>query len=122
MQITNLEIYNYVEKVNKNFTGAEVLPIKLNFYFQKNNKILMEAMKELEEDRMNIGRKYGTETEDGFRLDPDKIEEADKEYRELMSLTQELNLYTIDISTLPDDLALTTGQMDALSYMLKGEI
>lgn len=122
MQITNLEIYNYVEKVNKNFTGTEVLPIKLNFYFQKNNKILMEAMKELEEDRISIGRKYGTETEDGFRLDPDKIEEADKEYKELMSLTQELNLYTIDISTLPDDLVLTTGQMDALSYMLKGEI
>ena len=122
MQITNVEIYTYVEKLNKNFTGAEVLPIKFNFYFQKNNKILMEAMKELEEERIKIGRKYGTETEDGFRLDPDKIEEADKEYGELMSLTQDLNLYTIDISTLPDDLSLTTGQMDALSYMLTGEI
>ena len=118
MKMTNFEIYTTFAKINSNFTGDEVLPIKLNFYFQKNNKILMELAKEIEESRMEIGKKYGEATEDGYTIPAEKIDEANKEYEELMTLEQEVNICTISIEKLPDDLELTTAQVDALSYMI----
>lgn len=118
MKMTNFEIYTTFAKVNGNFDGTEVLPIKLNFYFQKNNKILMELAKEIEESRMEIGKKYGEATEDGYTIPAEKIDEANKEYEELMTLEQEVNICTISIEKLPDDLELTTAQVDALSYMI----
>ena len=38
-----------------------------------------------------------------------------------MSVEQEVNITTISIDKLPDDLMLTTGQMNALSFMITEE-
>lgn len=121
MKMTNFEIYTTMSKINDNFKGSEKLPIKLNFYLQKNNKLLLDLVREIESARMEIGKKYGEETENGYTISSDKIEEANKEYGELMECEQEVNICTISIDKLPDDLELTTAQMDALSYMITEE-
>ena len=121
MKMTNIDIYVAFTKISENFKGDEVLPVKLNFYLQKNNKVLMEAAKEIEESRIAIGKKYGEESDGGYVIPDEKIAEANAEYEELMTCEQELNICTISIDKIPDDLELTTAQMDALSYMIVEE-
>ena len=121
MKLTNLEIYNIFTQLNENFTGDEKLPIKLNFIFQKNSKTLIELIKEIEAARMEIGKKYGELKEGGYEIPSENVEAANSEYTDLMSVEQEVNITTISIDKLPDDLMLTTGQMNALSFMITEE-
>lgn len=121
MKLTNLEIYNIFSQLNNNFSGEEKLPIKLNFILQKNNKTLVELIKEIEAARMEIGKKYGELSEEGYSISSENIDAANTEYSDLMSIEQDVNITTISIDKLPDDLVLTTGQMGALSFMITEE-
>ena len=109
----NTEVYKKALQSNIELQGNNV-----DLILQGVNAYLMELAKEIEESRMAIGKKYGEATEDGYTIPAEKIEEANKEYEELMTLEQEVNICTISIDKLPDDLELTTAQVDALSYMI----
>ena len=100
---------------------SQKLPIKINFYLQKNKNLLAGLAADIEEERMTIIKNNGTMTEDGqgFTIDQDKIDEAVKELNDLLALSQELNIYTISIDSLPEDLNLTTAQMEALMFMIE---
>lgn len=121
MKLTNQEIYNYALALNNAFQdSSQKLPIKINFYLQKNKMTLTELAQEIELERMNIIRNYGSPTEDGnqYIIPQDKIIETQQELNDLLSLEQEVTIYTININSLNDDLALTTGQMEAIMFMI----
>ena len=82
---------------------------------------MVELIKEIEAARMEIGKKYGELKEGGYEIPSENIEAANSEYTDLMSVEQEVNITTISIDKLPDDLMLTTGQMNALSFMITEE-
>ena len=50
---------------------------------------------------------------------PENEEAANKEFTELMNLEENIDIHTVDINTLADDLELTNAQMDAIMFMLK---
>lgn len=121
MKLTNEKIYTYAQNLMSTFVGTDVvLPVKVNFYLQKNKKILTELAQDIEEARMEIAKKYGELSENGsqYVVADDKIEEANKELVDLFELEQEVQIYTVSIDSFKDDMALSTSQMEALMFMI----
>lgn len=121
MKLTNQEIYSYALALHNAFTDAtQKLPMKVNFYLQKNKNTLISLGQDLEDARMEVIRTYGEPSEDGahYVIPKDKIEEAQKELNDLFALEQEVNIYKINVDSLPDDISLTTGQMEAIMFMI----
>lgn len=121
MKLTNNKIYEYALALNEAFVdNTQRLPMKINFYLQKNKKTLLELGQDIEESRADIIRNYGELTEDGVRysIPSDKISEAQKELEDLLNLEQEVNIYMISADSLTDDISLTTGQMEAIMFMI----
>lgn len=121
MKLTNSEIYTYTQMMLNAFQdGQQKLPIKINFYLQKNKQTLIDLTQEIEKTRMEIAQSYGTldESGDQYSIPPEKIEEASKELEDLFALEQEVNIYKINIDTLPDDMVFTAAQMEAIMFMI----
>jgi hypothetical protein len=119
--MTNTEIYNYAMALTKAFEDEKQrLPIKVNFYIQKNKATLVALAQEIEKSRMEILEHHGTYNEktEQFEFSSDLAPVLSKELGELFSLEQEVNIYTVDIDSFGDDLTLTTGQMEALMFMI----
>lgn len=122
MKMTNNEIYSYAVALNEAFAnGDQRLPIKVNFYLQKNKNTLVTLAQDIEESRMDIVSSFGALTEDGasYKIPADKINEAQKEIEDLLALEQEVEIYKVNIDNLPEDLSLTTAQMEAIMFMVE---
>lgn len=121
MKMTNNEIYSYAHKLIEAFQDSEQrLPIKVNFYLQKNKNTLIELAQDIEKSRIEIAQAYGTLTEDGshYEVAPEKMNETYKELEDLFNLEQEVTIHKINIDSLSDDLSLTTAQMEAIMFMI----
>jgi hypothetical protein len=121
MKFTNNEIYNLATRLNEMFQDTnQRLPIKLNFFLQKNKKTLLEFAQEIEESRMDILRTYGEIDEESgnLRIPEDKVAAANKEIIDLLSLEQEVAIKTVKFEDIPEDISLTTGQMEAIIFMI----
>lgn len=121
MKMTNNEIYSHANQLMTAFQdGSQKLPIKVNFYLQKNKSALLALAQDIEKSRVEIAENYGSldvETNQ-YVIPAEKIEAASKELEDLFSLEQEVQIYTINIDSLSDDLAMTTAQMEAIMFMI----
>lgn len=120
--MTNLEIYAYANALMDAFKEDITLPVKVNFYLQKNMTRMIEAGKEIEKTRMDIIQKYGTPTEDGQNIEvsADMVETVNKELEDLFALEQEIKVNEIALDTF-DGIDLTSAQVAAISFMIKDE-
>lgn len=119
--MTNSEIYNIATILGKAFEDEkQVLPVKVNFYMQKNRATLMTLAQEIEKARVEILQKHGTLNEETnqFEFTNEVAETVVKELNDLLGLEQEVNIYTVNIDNFGDELTLTTGQMEALMFMI----
>ena len=121
MTLTNFEIYNIAKAMNEAFQdGSQYLPIKVNFFIQKNKTTLLNLAQDIDNSRIAIVQNYGTvdETSNQFIVPEDKIEAANAELMDLFNITQEVDIKKINIDALPDDISLSTAQMEALMFMI----
>lgn len=121
MKMTNNDIYNIASVLNKAFEDTtQYLPVKVNFYIQKNKAILLTLAQDIEQARINILKNYGTLNQETnqFEFTPDNAQIVMKELNDLFTLEQDVNIYTVSIDSFSDDLTLTTGQMEALMFMI----
>lgn len=122
MILTNAEIYDYTRALMEEFYDDSLkLPIKMNFYLQKNKKVLFELAQEIEKSRIEIANSYGELDEETqqYKVPADKVEAASKDLNELFSIEQDVNIYKINIDSLSDDFVLTTAQMEAIMFMIE---
>lgn len=122
-QMKNNEIYNNAKQLSEAFQNKEIkLPIKINFYLQKNSNELFSLAKELETQRESIIREYGVLDEESQRIEVprEKIPEASKKMDELFNLTQDVKIYKVKLEDF-GDIELTSGQMQALLFMIEEE-
>ena len=122
MILTNGQIYDYTSALMQEFYDESLkLPIKMNFYLQKNKKILFELAQEIEKNRIEIANNYGELNEETqqYQVPADKVEAASRDLDELFSIEQDVNIYKINIDSLSDDYALTTAQMEAIMFMIE---
>lgn len=121
MKMTNNEIYTYARQLLEAFqNGEQRLPIKVNFYLQKNKNTLLNLAQDIEQARLDIAQTYGVLDEAGeqYQIPAEKLTDASKELEDLFNLEQDVNIYKININNLSDDLILTTAQMEAIMFMI----
>lgn len=121
MKMTNMHIYDIANALAEQFQDKDIkLPVKVNFYLQKNKNVLISLGQELEKERVNIIQKYADlDDETGqYVVNEDKTADAIKELNELFALEQEVPVYTVSIDAL-EGVDFTAGQMEALLFMIE---
>ena len=122
MTMTNNEIYTYTRQLMDAFSdGEQKLPIKINFYLQKNKNTLLALAQDIERSRLEIAQSFGTLDDAGeqYVIPSDKLAEASKELEDLFNLEQDVAIHKISIDSLNDDLMLSAAQMEALMFMIE---
>lgn len=120
--LTNEEIYVYANMLAQAFQdGNQQLPIRINFPLQKNKTILMDLAREIEQERFKIAQTYGelNEEEQRYVIPSEHAEIVNKEISNLFAITQEVNLLTININSINENLMLSANQMNALMFMIE---
>lgn len=115
--MSNLDIYNSAIAIVENFKEDLNLPVKVNFYLQKNITSMIEMGKEIEQARESIINKYKNESGE---ISEEKIEEANKEITDLFNLEQEVSFNSLKLEWF-EDINLSTQQVVAISYMIEEE-
>ena len=121
MTMTNNEIYTYTRQLMEAFSdGEQKLPIKINFYLQKNKNTLLALAQDIERSRLEIAQSFGTLDDAGeqYIIPNDKLAEASKELEDLFNLEQDVAIHKISIDSLNDDLMLSAAQMEDLMFMI----
>ena len=118
--LTNEEIYLINQKLNKSFEQSnQYLPARINFYIQKNKKIIANLASVIEEARNTIILEFGSPDEDGrVTISQDKVPEANKEIYYLFSIKQEVNIDLISLESI-ENYSFTMDQMEALMFMIE---
>lgn len=121
MTMTNFEIYNVAKAMSEAFQdGGQYLPVKINFFIQKNKATLMALAQDIDNSRIAIVQNYGTLDAEAnqFVVPEDKVEAANAELMDLFNIEQEVDIRKISIDSMPEDISLTTAQMEALMFMI----
>ena len=120
--LTNGEIYNLAMCLSNSFVDNELyLPAAVNYSIQKNKTIISELVQEIEQHRINIIHHYGEILEDGnIRVPENKVDDANKEINDLLSIEQEIKIYTFKIEEIAD-VQLTSAQMSSIMFMIEEE-
>ena len=108
MILTNNQIYTNAIKLQEAFSdNTQKLPIKINFYIQKNKNLFIDLAKEIEQTRLNILKEIESE------------ETAQQELLDLLNIEQDIQVYLINLNSFPEDLNLSLEQMNALMFMIE---
>lgn len=121
--MTNNEIYTTALALMENIVNLNLtLPVKINFYLQKNISAIIAIAEEIEKARTDIFNKYGTiDNETGqYNFTEDQTEIANKELEDLFSLEQEVPIYEISLDAF-GDIELDSNQLKSILYMIKDE-
>jgi hypothetical protein len=125
--MSNIEIYNTANALSELFndmvTKEMKLPVKVNFYFQKNMNALIDMAQELEQEKNNIVLKYGTVDEEDpnrVNLSPEVLDIANKELADLFALEQEVAVNVIELDWF-EGIDMTPQQLAAITFMINDE-
>ena len=121
MKMTNLEIYSNAQALNQAFENFnEYLPVKVNFFMQKNIKTIQNLATDIENARIEIIRSYGTLNEETneFTVPQESIEIANSELNDLINIEQDVNIHKINLNAF-GDIKLNTEQVQALMFMIE---
>ena len=122
--LTNEQIYNYANNLIDYLSEDNNIkfPIKVIFYLQKNKNELFHLAQEIEQQRIEIAKKYGSlEEEKGqYNIPPETVKDASEEIMELFNLTQEVKIYKIKLEDF-GDIKLTPKEMESLLFMIEEE-
>ncbi len=121
MKLTNEQIYNYSNSLLQLCQNKEMLlPVKVNFYLQKNKNTLVTLAQDIEQHRLAILQQYGEIAENGeISFLPDKAAKAQADLSELFGIEQEVQIYIVSIENFTDDMVLSTEQMEAMMFMIE---
>ncbi len=118
--MTNNEIYKLANDLQRAFEdNTQYLPVKVNFYIQKNKATLLALAQDIERSRLEILKNYGTLNEEtnNFEFSGENAQKVVADLNDLFALEQDVKIHKVDIDAF-GDLTLTTGQMEALMFMI----
>lgn len=117
---TSNELFNIAEYISNNpFRTDTYIPVKYNFYIQKNIEIVLKEYERIQKHRRDILMHYGETEGDEFTIPKDKINDTNKELEELSNLEHELDLTILSINDI-ENLELTTGELKSIMFMIEG--
>ena len=116
---TNGEIYSIAINFMNNFSENEVrMPAAIAYSIQKNKATIGALAEEIEKSRVNVVEHYASSRDaDNYTIPQENIEDANRELSDLLSIEQDVKIYTVKIEDL-GDIQLTTAQMNAIMFMI----
>lgn len=121
MKLTNYQIFEYTQNLFNIFKNDTLyIPVKANFYIQKNIKLIAVAGEEIEKSRLQIAQHYGAldKEKNQYIIPSDKMAEANKEINDLFSIEQDLDIKTFKLEDL-GNAEFTPKQMQAIMFMIE---
>ena len=121
--LSNLEIYNIANSLLENFRDQNMeLPVKVNFYFQKNMNAIVDMAQEIDKARMAIFEKYGKRDEENnqYTFDNSVTDTVNAELNDLFTLEQEVKVNLLKLDWF-EGIKLNNQQVAALMYMIEDE-
>lgn len=121
MKLLNSEIFEYTNCLIEQLYNTDIyIPVKANFYIQKNVNILIKMKDEIEQARLKIAAHYGTLDSEcnQYIIPAEHIAIVNNEINDLFAIEQEIELTKINIEDL-GDIELTPKQMQALMFMIE---
>lgn len=120
--MSNIDIYNNANMLLDAFKEEMSLPVKVNFYLQKNMNAIVEMAKEIDKTRIEIIQKYGKPESDtgNYTFEEDVIETVNKELADLFDLEQEVKINLIELDWF-GSVELSSVQMASIMFMIKEE-
>lgn len=122
MKLTNNKIYDYANALMGAFNDPDLrLPVKVNFYLNKNKITLIEMAKDIEKVRTEIINNFSifNENTSQYEVPADKVDEVTKKINELSELEQDVNIYTIKLEDIGEKMIMSIAQMEALLFMIE---
>jgi hypothetical protein len=118
---TSNELFEIAENIHNNpFRNEIYIPVKYNFYIQKNIEVILKEYDRIQKHRKNIIEHYGESQADGnFIIPKDKIADANKELEELSNLEHNIDITMLSIDNF-ENLELTTGELKSIMFMIEG--
>lgn len=120
MKLTNNQIYEYGQKLAIFSNNNSKMPVRINFYLQKNIQIVTRAAEEIERARLELAAQYGkpNETNTGYDIPAENISIINKELNDLFSLEQDLNIHMFKLDNF-DGIELTFQELSAIMFMIE---
>ena len=120
MKLSNQEIYQIANITDLNNLDNIYIPAKANFFMQKNLAAIAVAAQEVEKARLEIAKHYGELNEENqqYIIPQEKMPEALKEFEDLFSIEQDLDIKTFSIDAL-GEAKFTPAQMQAMLFMIE---
>lgn len=119
----NLEIYNLANALLEGFQDNNMtLPVKVNFYFQKNMSAIVEMAQDIDKSRLAIFDKYGKRDEENnqYTFDPSVTDQVNQELQDLFELEQEVKVNLLKLDWF-DKVELTSQQVAAITFMIEDD-
>ena len=118
--MTNQQIYECSQKLMAFNNCDIILPVRINFYLQKNIRLIQEAANEIEQARLFIGAQFGVlnSSGNGYDILPENLAIVNKELQDLFAIEQDLNIHMFNLDDF-NDIELTYQQMSAIMFMIK---
>lgn len=119
----NLEIYNLANALLEGFQDNNMtLPVKVNFYFQKNMSAIVEMAQDIDKSRIAIFDKYGKRDEENnqYTFDPSVTDQVNQELQDLFELEQEVKINLLKLDWF-DKVELTSQQVAAITFMIEDD-
>lgn len=121
VSFSNEELYSLTESLDAAFSNSElILPLRINYAIQKNLSSLKKQLKDIEIARLAILQEYGTINANTLAYDipEDKQDIVVEKINNLLNKSSNIDICTIELFELPEDLLLTSEQMSALLFMI----
>jgi hypothetical protein len=120
MILKNQETYEYSQKLSV-FNNCNLkLPVRINFFLQKNIRTIITAATEIEQTKMSIAAEYGVpnETQTGYDIPAEHIQIVNQELTDLFNLEQDLPIHIFKLDDF-EGLEFTYQQMSAIMFMIE---
>lgn len=122
LTLRNIDIYMLATQLTEAFNNQEDesnLPIKINFFLQKNINKIIDLAQDIDKSRSEIIQKYGTlnEEKQEYEVPTEKLEEAQQELNDLFAIEQEIKINMLDIN-LFDGVDISEKKGNAILFMI----
>lgn len=120
MKLTNQKIYEHASNLTV-FNNCNIkMPVRINFYLQKNIQLIRQSAEEIERARFDIGAQFGTvnEAQNGYDIPPENIVAANKELNDLYELEQDIPIHIFKLSDF-DNMELSYQELSAIMFMIE---
>lgn len=121
--MTNDEIYRCAIGIINALSNIETpMPAAISFSITKNKKTISALAEDIEKYRIDILNRYGAKIVENniVSIPEEKVNDANRELEELLTISQEVRIYTFSIEDL-QDVNLSPAQMEAILFMIDEE-